>query len=244
MIRDDLLFFGIEQDVSRETFVMHELNEQSLHQLRFGWPLSETEYNLFSRYVNLVEDYSNRINLISGGDLPRIVSKHIYESLQFLCVASLSNPAAVLDLGSGAGFPGIPIKIMNPETPVTLVDSKRKKCLFLSEVVEELHLAGVDVVCDRVENLSSRGYYVRYDFVVARGVADLSRLWQWSQPLLKQGGKVITLKGGDLEEEMGAFQKHFADVPVIGIFPENDLFPANDKKFIIIQKHRTEAKTG
>jgi 16S rRNA (guanine527-N7)-methyltransferase len=198
------------------------------------------EFNLFSRYVNLVEDYTDRVNLISAGDVPRIVSKHIQESLLFLHVASLSNQIVVLDLGTGAGFPGIPMKIMNPGIRMTLVDSTRKRCLFLSEVVEELHLTGVDIVCDRVENLSLPGYYDKYDVVVARAVADLSRLWKWSQPLLKWGGKLITLKGGSLEKESGKFQEIFTAEQRIKPFPKNDLFPESDKKFVIIQKRQTE----
>jgi 16S rRNA (guanine527-N7)-methyltransferase len=215
---------------------MNRSNEASLLQLKFDWPLSDAELDLFSRYVNLLENYTDRVNLISVGDVPRIVSKHIQESLQFLRIASLSNLAVVLDLGSGAGFPGVPMKIMNLDIRMTLVDSKKKKCLFLSEVVEQLHLTGVDVVCDRVENLSTSGYCDKCDLVVARTVADLSRLWQWSQPLLKRGGKLITLKGGDLDKELGVFRKIYADGQIIRPLLKNDRGPGKDKKFIMIQK--------
>jgi 16S rRNA (guanine527-N7)-methyltransferase len=112
--------------------------------------------------------------------------------------------ASILDLGSGGGFPGIIIQIIYPESRMVLLDSIRKKTLFLDEICRNLSLPA-EVVCDRIESylMSNREMF---DFIVCRAVAKIDRLWPWAQQLLKPGGYLLAMKGGNCSEELSWLQ--------------------------------------
>ena len=119
-----------------------------------------------------------------------------------------SRPVSVIDIGTGAGFPGIPLKISYPELKMTLMDSLNKRVGFLNEVIEELRLTDIQAIHSRAEDLGRNPEYrEQFDYAVSRAVADLSVLSEYSLPFVKTGGKFISYKGGDVEEELSRSKK-------------------------------------
>ena len=173
--------------------------------LPFSEPSPEQIAHL-QKYIALLLDWNQRINLISPNDEDRIAERHILESLAVLSAWPFPQNSTVLDLGSGAGFPGIPLKIMRPDLVMTLLESRQKKTLFLNTVVRELPLANCRVVNARAEDLPKTSGE-KFSIVIARAVADLKTLWEWSKPLLVSNGVLLAMKGGELNAELRALKK-------------------------------------
>ncbi len=153
-------------------------------------------------YERELISWNRRMNLIAKGDETNIWSRHFLDSLtgwsSSLSLISNSFPLnpAVLDIGTGAGFPGLPIKIVWPEVKLTLVESVRKKTLFLKHILEVLKLNDVNVICARAESLAKDAKYRnRYNFVLSRAVGSIEELVKLSFPLLKGSGKLIAWRG-------------------------------------------------
>jgi len=155
----------------------------------------EIEFN------NLILDWNKKINLVSRKKTD--VYDLIDDSRIFLNYIDFSSFPKILDLGTGGGFPGIVIKIHHPEIRVTLVDSIMKKITAVCEITSGLGLKDVPAICIRAEDLSKNKVFKHsFDYVVARSVGKLKVLVKWSHELIKPGGKLITLKGGDVDEEI------------------------------------------
>lgn len=153
---------------------------------------------------------NRRASLISAQDENRIVERHFIESALLSLFDEFRGDREVLDLGSGAGFPGLPLKILRPSIYMTLLDSKRKKALFLSELLPRLNVDGVEVVESRAEDLAKiQAYRERFEIVVTRAVARLNRLFAYAQPLLKEAGLLVSIKGSGLQEEIAQLQAGF-----------------------------------
>lgn len=176
------------------------LNELFRFLVQQGIDVGDLQREKLCLYLDILEKGSVKQNLVSKNDIPHLSTRHFLPSI-FLgtCLPPL-NSQFLLDLGSGAGFPGVLIKILFPEIFVYLLDSSRKKTLFLQEVNETLHL-GAEVVCDRCENYAKK-VSGRYQAVVARAVARLHVLVDLSAPLLAPGGKLFAIKGMDFKEEL------------------------------------------
>jgi len=166
-----------------------------------GILLSEAQMICLYKYIEILLDWNKRTNLVSKNDESRIVERHIGESLSVPHVIDLPTGGCVMDLGSGAGFPGLPLKIIRPDLNMVLVESKRKKTLFLKEVTELLNLSGLEIITKRVENLDTKRQRT-FDIVIARAVATISILWKWSEPYLKTNGALIAMKGAGADKEI------------------------------------------
>lgn len=174
-------------------WIRHALKEKNI-------PVSKNAMDLFRRYRSLLLEWNRRINLISENDKEKIVSRHFLGSIGLLRVVDFPEGTRLLDLGSGAGFPGVPLKIIRPDIHLILVESVRKKVSFLERVIDSLQLIGVDVVCGRMEEVAPDIGAV--DFVLSRAVADFSTLAAWSRPCLSQsGGSLIAIKGAAARQE-------------------------------------------
>jgi 16S rRNA (guanine527-N7)-methyltransferase len=176
-------------------------NKKALREIVQEFSLKDLQSEQFRIFVNLLESWSSRTNLISKNDVSRIVSKHIGESLEVERLSLLRDNLKIMDLGAGAGFPGVPLAILHPNSQFTLIDSRRKKSLFLQEVADECNLKNIHVVCDRVEDFGA-SLSPQYDLVLARAVAALDVLWRWASPILNQDGALVAIKGGDVREEV------------------------------------------
>jgi len=160
----------------------------------------EKQREQFWLYLELLEKWSSKQNLVSKNDVPHLVERHFVPSLYLGTCLPKKIIGPIMDLGSGAGFPGVLIKIIRPDIQITLLDSSRKKTLFLQEVCEQLGL-DVDVVCGRCEDYWGE-WREKYQIVIARAVARLKVLLDLAAPLLVNGGRLFTIKGLDFEEEV------------------------------------------
>ena len=163
--------------------------------------LSSDQYRALKKLIPAYEEWNQRINVVSRKDISNLEIHHVLHSLSIAKYISFPEGSRVLDLGSGGGFPGIPLAILFPHVQFDLVDSTRKKMKVAQEVSDIVGIDNVKPIHDRVENLKTN-----YDFIVCRAVARLSKLVRWSAPLLKESqyssAGLIALKGGHLEEEL------------------------------------------
>lgn len=147
-------------------------------------------------FVQLLREWNQRVNLVSRRDVDHLWEHHILPSLIPLKLLNLPIGDRCLDIGSGGGFPAMPLKIVRPDLQFLLVESVRKKSLFLRKVIQELSLERIAVVNQRVETLhTTAAFQQAFDWVTARAVADLATLLQWGYPLLKRSGKFLFWKG-------------------------------------------------
>jgi 16S rRNA (guanine527-N7)-methyltransferase len=162
--------------------------------------LSESQVELFDTYLQEILAWNRRHNIVSRADQGRIASYHFVDSLSVIDLLPKKNNLRCLDLGSGAGFPGIPIKIIRPDICLALVEPKRWRYLFLERVAETLKLENTTVLRIRAEDCADQ--YGKHDVVFARSVAKLSDLVSLALPLLAQGGILIAFKSEEASDEM------------------------------------------
>ena len=168
-----------------------------------GFDLSQKQKDQFQRYFELLVEWNEKINLTAITEFEDVVEKHFLDSISLCQVMDLKKPLTLLDLGTGAGFPGIPLKIMFPELKITLADSLNKRLLFLNEVMEALNLKDIETVHGRAEELSKRkDYRESFDLCVSRAVANLSTLSEYCLPFIHISGKFISYKSGEVEDEL------------------------------------------
>ena len=162
---------------------------------------TETQVQQFAALKELYKEWNEKINVISRKDMDNFYEHHVLHSLVITTQFEFAAGMEIMDLGSGGGFPGIPLAIFFPETTFHLVDSINKKLKVVNEVAAAIGLTNITTQHCRAEDIKDR----KFDLVVSRAVAPLKDLWWWSKPLLKKGNKpsgLICLKGGDLAKEI------------------------------------------
>jgi len=174
--------------------------------------VNENQYFLFERFYDFLFEYNKKVNLTRIIEPVDVATKHFGDSLLVLSAKDFSQRCAVIDVGTGAGFPGIPIAIMRPDLQITLADSLRKRTAFLSEAIQRLDLKNVKVVWARAEELGQNPLYrEKFDVVLARAVAPLNVLAELCLPLLKKQGVFLAMKGPKACDELllsqGAIKK-------------------------------------
>lgn len=180
--------------------------EQGLEAL--GITLSEEQMQQFLTYYEMLVEKNKVMNLTAITEFEEVVEKHFLDSLSLVKAFDLTQPVKILDLGTGAGFPGIPLKIAFPELEIVLADSLNKRILFLEEVIKELGLQKITTVHARAEELARQtGYRETFDVVVSRAVANLSSLSEYCIPFVKIGGNFISYKSGEIDEELDQAKK-------------------------------------
>ncbi|MDO6674318.1 16S rRNA (guanine(527)-N(7))-methyltransferase RsmG [Tenacibaculum sp. 1_MG-2023] len=185
--------------------------------------LSETQLEQFSKLQELYQDWNLKINVVSRKDIDELYLRHVLHSLGIAKVMEFKSGAKVMDVGTGGGFPGIPLAILFPQTQFHLVDSIGKKIKVVNEVTEGLGLKNVKTTHGRVEEVNDT-----YDFIVSRAVAQMETFQRWvknkvhkkQNHALKNG--ILYLKGGDLTEELANFPK--ATIYNLPDFFEEDFF--------------------
>jgi 16S rRNA (guanine527-N7)-methyltransferase len=198
--------------------------------------LAEQQRTRFDQLTPLYEEWNARINVISRQDIENLEVRHILHSLAIARVLPFQPGAQVLDLGTGGGFPGIPLAIFFPETAFTLIDGTAKKIRVVQEVAAALGLKNVTALHARAEELKPN---IPFDFVLSRGVATLDKLFHWSQRVLKKKhahrypNGILALKGGDLRAEINALPgkaENYTEVFPIGQFFNEAFF---DQKYVV-----------
>ena len=161
--------------------------------------VNSTQLNQFHRYFELLVEWNKVMNLTGIIEEQEVYLKHFYDSLTICKSFNFNEISSLCDVGSGAGFPGIPLKIMFPELNITLVDSLKKRINFIEKVVEELHLENITLVHDRIEDYAHH-HREEYDIVTARAVASLPILLEYCIPLVKVNGYFLPMKASIDEE--------------------------------------------
>lgn len=163
--------------------------------------ISDIQIKQFYDYMNLLIEWNKKINLTAIIEPDEIILKHFIDSLTIN--NEIKKGDKIADIGTGAGFPGIPIKILNPKNEVVLIDSLNKRLIFLDEVINKLGLQNISTVHARAEEIGhNKMYREQFDIVTSRAVAKLNVLLEYMKPLTKIGGKCICLKGPNIEQEI------------------------------------------
>ena len=167
-------------------------------------PLSDQQKKQFERYFELLVEWNEKINLTAITDKDEVYLKHFYDSIAPILQGLIPNETIkLLDIGAGAGFPSLPMKILYPQLDVTIIDSLNKRINFLQLLAQELDLDGVHFYHGRAEDLAQdKNFRAQYDFVTARAVARMQVLSELTIPYLKVGGKLLALKASNAPEEL------------------------------------------
>ena len=178
---------------------------------KLGISLDEKRLEQLEEYANYLLEYNTHTNLTALKTLEEVYLKHFYDSLTLSKIYEFTNQT-LLDVGTGAGFPGLVLAITFPNLKVTLLDSNNKKTTFLKECVQRLHLKNVEIITSRAEDFA-RNHREEFDVVVSRAVASLRILMELNIPSIKVGGHFLAMKGNakeEIEEASSAFQKLFS----------------------------------
>jgi 16S rRNA (guanine527-N7)-methyltransferase len=178
------------------------------YQALTGRSLTSDQLALSDRYADLMVEANQKINLTAITSPEDVRIKHFLDSFSLTLATGTLTSESVIDIGTGAGFPGLPLKLLFPEIRLTLVDSVAKKTGFLDMVVQELGLSQVRTITDRAEALGQQpAHRQAYDWALARAVASLPALVEYLLPLVKVGGNVLVQKGESAQRELAAAQK-------------------------------------
>lgn len=171
----------------------------------FGVSLTEKQIHQFLRYYELLVDKNQVVNLTAITEYEDVLKKHFVDSISLVKAMDLSNDLSIIDVGTGAGFPGLALRIAYPNLKVTLLDSLNKRIQFLNEVIDALGLTGVDTVHGRAEDFAKPGKLrEKYDLCVSRAVANLSTLCEYCLPFVKVGGLFVSYKSEKISEELAS----------------------------------------
>ena len=163
----------------------------------------KAHYEKFERYMRILQKWNEKINLTSIIEDKEIIQKHFIDSIKIFEFEEMENMEKIIDVGTGAGFPGIPIKIVKPEIKLTLLDSLNKRVKFLKEVGKELGLENIEYIHGRAEDFGNdNNYREQYDLATSRAVANMTVLSEYCLPFVKVGGYFIALKGPSVEDEL------------------------------------------
>ncbi len=225
-----------------------DYNWSKFEQILSEWNITisdEQKWQFLTFYEMLIE--KNKVmNLTAITEFDEVIEKHFLDSVSLGVVMDLSKEMTVLDMGTGAGFPGIPLKIMYPNLKITLADSLNKRIGFLNEVIEALKLEEISAIHARAEELARKQEYrEQYELCVSRAVANLSTLSEYCLPFVSMSGKFVSYKSGEITEEVEEAKKA---VYLLGgrieevhkfSFGENDLH----RSFVMIDKVKKTPKT-
>lgn len=202
-----------------------------------GIILDKEQLRSLERFKDELIYWNEKVNLISRKDIDNIMERHILHSLLILKYIEFPQRAKCLDLGTGGGLPGVPLKIARPDLHMLLVDSIKKKLKIADMLGHHTGLKNIRGVVARAEELAEKKEFAGYfDFILSRAVGKTVELISWSKPLLKKNGQFVFLKGGDLNEEIAAAKQKFPKLVIIerpltafGL----DFFEKEEKKIMI-----------
>lgn len=164
---------------------------------------SERQIKQFEDYYRILIEWNHVMNLTAITEYEEVIEKHFIDSLSIINAVDFSEIFNIIDIGTGAGFPGIPLKIVFPDINITLLDSLNKRVKFLNEVIEQLGLNNINAVHGRAEDYAKqKEYREQYDLCVSRAVANLSTLSEYCLPYVKIDGLFIPYKSGDIDDEL------------------------------------------
>lgn len=210
----------------------------------FGVKIDGNITERLNLYGNLLLEWNEKMNLTAITAPEDVLYKHFYDCILFLKAVTPAKNARIIDVGTGAGFPGMVLKIVRPDVTVTLLDSLNKRLVFLNEVIAELGLSGISTVHMRAEDAGkAAAHREKYDIACARAVAALPILMEYCLPLVKKGGCFVAMKGASAEEEMNrslsAAHLLGADKPTIIC----ETLTGNEQRAFVITKKISQTPT-
>ncbi|RHR22260.1 16S rRNA (guanine(527)-N(7))-methyltransferase RsmG [Clostridium sp. AF19-22AC] len=207
--------------------------------------LTETQKQQFNKYYELLTEWNKVMNLTGITEYDEVNEKHFVDSLAIVKAVDMNGVSSVIDIGTGAGFPGIPLKIAFPQLHVVLLDSLNKRIKFLDAVIEELGLEDIITLHGRAEDYARKEEYrEKFDLCVSRAVANLATLSEYCIPYIRVGGIFISYKSGNIEDELNASKKA---VNVLGGSLEDTVkfqLPGTEigRSFVKVEKNKNTAK--
>lgn len=187
-----------------EKEIFFEMMQEKANFLKIHFSVEQLEQ--FFAYMKMLIEWNEKMNLTAIIEPEEIILKHFIDSITIL--KEIKDNSKLVDVGTGAGFPGIPLSIMNPTLKITLVDSLNKRLIFLQEVANELNLKNIEIVHARAEEFGqNKKYRESFDISTSRAVANLSTLSEYLIPLVKVNGKIISMKASEAQEEINEAKK-------------------------------------
>lgn len=202
-----------------------------------GIELTDSQLNAFETYYDMLIDRNKVMNLTAITEFDEVMDKHFLDSIYLFRSIKLEADYKLIDIGTGAGFPGIPLKIVFPEIKITLLDSLNKRVGFLNDVIDELNLNDIEAIHGRAEDIArDKAYRASYDIAVSRAVANLSTLSEYCLPFVKIGGKFVSYKSGDCADEVDNAKSaiHLLGGKINKI--DEFSYSNNSRSFIVIDK--------
>lgn len=210
--------------------------------IEHGITLTDKQKKQFETYFRLLVEWNEKINLTAITDKEEVYLKHFYDSIAPILQGYIDNsPLSILDIGAGAGFPSIPMKILYPEIDITIIDSLNKRINFLNILANELELSGVHFFHGRAEDFGQdRVFRAKFDIVTARAVARMQVLAELTIPFLKVNGRLIALKAAAAEEELISAEKALKTLFSQVTVNKNYKLPNGDDRNITIVSKKKE----
>lgn len=205
--------------------------------------LHEDQMQQFLAYYEMLVETNKVMNLTTITEFDEVIEKHFLDSLSLIRVYDLRREVKILDMGTGAGFPGVPLKIAFPEIDLVLADSLNKRIKFLQDVIERLGLKKINAVHARAEELGkNKDYREKFDLCVSRAVANLASLSEYCIPFVNEGGMFISYKSGEIEDEVEQSKKAVSILGgSISQVYKFDLYEQK-RSFVLIQKKKKTPK--